>query len=77
VFLVGYVITSRSQALECSLPADIRRTDNVQEVIKNEHTEERKRQHQVLPARAHFVFSCHCSAETFTAESRLPCSRLD
>jgi hypothetical protein len=56
VFLLDYIITSRNQALDCTQPADLRRRDNVQEVIKNEHAEERKKQHHVLPERAHLVF---------------------
>jgi hypothetical protein len=57
VSLVGYVIASRNQALGCTLPADIRRRGNVQEVIKNEHREERKEQCHVVPDPAYVVSS--------------------
>jgi hypothetical protein len=79
VFVDGYihVITGRNHALECRQPVNVRRRDSVQEVIKNEHREERKRQNHVLPDHVHLVFSWHCNAELFAAESLLLWARLD
>jgi hypothetical protein len=48
----------------------MRRRDNVQEVIKNEYREERKKQHHVLPGPAYIVSSWYSTVEMFTAESQ-------